>query len=776
VAGIGDVNGDGIGDLIVGAPGLDKVWIISGKDRSVLRTIGDPDGLSKYQFGFSVVGVGDWDGDGVDDFAVGAPGVPMVLPPSCVLPPCKPDPQWGRVFVISGATGALIKKFVPPEETLQFGYAIAPLGDINGDGKPDLAVGAPALTTSVGRVYALSGGDGSQIWKVTESGAGLDRTQPIASFGAALATLRDINGDGKADLVVGAPFHDDGTGKLAGSAYVLSGSDGTEIRSHVPLQLSTENRFGVSVTNIGDQNHDGKDDYMVGDSKASKVHLFSGADGSYLGAIASRQLNDSFGFAAATVSDYDGDGKKDFWISAPDSDRVYLMNSAGTQLLDVPDPMTGNRSFGHSLATTKDLGGDKGLDLVVGAPGEVAASGAAYVVTVREDKPVANAGVDQTIECNRNGTVTLDGSASFDPDGDPITYAWKQVSGTTVNLVVSEAKATFTAAPPGVYEFQLTVTDDKGASSTDSVVVTVRDTTPPTLLVSLSPDTLWPPNHKMVDITAILTVTDACDAKPAVKLVSITSNEPVNSTGDGNTSPDIAGASYGTDDRAFQLRAERKGNGNGRVYTVRYGAQDASGNTAQQIGTVTVAHDAGVSDYILDASPTSATIKRGQSATFNLTVTPTGGFSQPVSFACTGLPAGTSCAFVPASVTPNGGPVTTTLTVKTMAASFRSGLYEPSSWLWTQGGAFAAAILLVPGILRGKVNRRKRLAVMMLLAIAALMTACGGGGNSSGTSSGGGTTGTSTPLGTSQVTVSSTAGASGSASPHGISISITITQ
>jgi hypothetical protein len=780
VAGIGDVNGDGIGDLIVGAPGLDKVSIISGRDQSVLRTIGDPDGLSGYQFGFSVIGVGDWDGDGVDDFAVSATGVPGVVLLPCVLPQCPANPQWGRVFVISGATGAVIRKFVPPEETLQFGYVMTPLGDINGDGKPDLAVGAPILTTkSVGSVYVLSGADGSQIWKATESGAGLSQTQPIASFGATLAALHDINGDGRADLVVGAPFHDDGTGKMSGAAYVLSGSDGTQIRSHAPLQLSTEDRFGVSVTNIGDQNGDGKDDYMIGDSKASKVYLFSGADGSFLGAIASRQLDDSFGFASATVSDYDGDGKVDFWISAPDSDHVYLMTSAGTQLLDVPDPSTGNKSFGHSLSSTKDLGGDKGLDLLIGAPADVAGSGAAYLVTVREDKPVANAGPDQVIECNRGGTVTLDGSASFDPDGEPITHAWKQISGTTVSLIVSGVTATFTAAPPGVYEFQLTVTDTNGASASDNVVVTIRDTTPPNLLVSLSPNSLWPPNHKMVDITANITVTDACDAHPTVKLLSISSNEPANSTGDGNTSPDISGATFGTDDRSFQLRAERKGNGNGRIYTVTYSAQDASGNTAQKIATVTVAHDQGVSDFTVDASPTSATIKQGQSAAFRLTVTPINGFNQPVLFACTGLPSGASCKFAPPSVTPTADAVMTTLTVMTTAPSVHARLYEPFHWLWAQGGTFALAVLLVPGAFRRNLNKGKRLAVALMLIVIlpllSLLIACGGGVNGSGTNSPG-TTNSGTPLGTSQVTVSATAGLSGSVNQHGASITITITR
>jgi len=874
------VNGDGIGDLVVGAPGIDKVFVISGKDQSVLRTIGDPDGVSGDQFGFSVIDVGDWDGDSVDDFAVGAPGAPAVVPLPCLQPPCKPDPQWGRVFVISGATGAVIKKFTPPELTLQFGYAIALLGDVNADGKPDLAIGAPVLTNALGSVYALSGTDGSQIWKAAESGAGASLKQAIASFGATLAVLRDINGDGKADLVIGAPFHDDGSGKLGGAAYVLSGVDGTQIRSHSVPQVGTDDRFGVSVANVTDQNGDGKDDYLVGDSKASKAFLFSGADGSFLGAVASRQLDDSFGFGASTVSDYDGDRKNDFFIAAPDADRVYLMNSSGTQLLQVPDPAAGNKSFGHALSATRDLGGDKGLDLLVGAPGEVGGSGAAYLITIRENKaPVAKAGSDQTVECDRGATVTLDGSASFDPDKDPITFAWKQVSGTTVNLNVSGAIASFSAAPPGVYEFQLTVTDDKGASSTDNVIVTIRDSTSPVLILGLSPNTLWPPNHKMVDITANIVVRDACDANPSVKLTSITSSEPANGTGDGNTSPDIAAATFGTDDRNFQLRAERKGNGSGRVYTVVYEAQDASGNKTDKSSTVIVLHNsagvadsilsfaaspvgtassaqtvtvsnpgpdpllvasivlsgvnlsdfsttnncgptvssgstcsidvvfkpssvgnrsaslmitddaanspqmitlmgagiAAAADYVVAASPTFATIKQGQSATFTLTVTPTSGFNQPVSFACTGLPAGASCLFSPASITPSGGPVGTVLTVTTTAPSVRSGLSAPAfDWLWMRGGYFAAASFFVPGIRRKRLSsRRKLFAGLMILVIAVTLSiGCGVGSRSLPLDS----AIAATPLGTSQVAVSASAGSPVGAAQHGTSISITITQ
>ena len=105
------------------------------------------------------------------------------------------------------------------------------------------------------------------------------------------------------------------------------------------------------------------------------------------------------------------------------------------------------------------------------------------------------------------------------------------------------------------------------------------DTTPPDISVTVTPDTLWPPNHKMVDIVAAVTVSDICDAAPIVVLTSVTSNEPDNdqgkpydpqdsTSGDGNTINDIQGAVIGTEDYEFQLRAERAGAGDGRIYTI----------------------------------------------------------------------------------------------------------------------------------------------------------------------------------------------------------------
>ncbi|MBE9516252.1 MAG: hypothetical protein IME93_04680 [Proteobacteria bacterium] len=112
------------------------------------------------------------------------------------------------------------------------------------------------------------------------------------------------------------------------------------------------------------------------------------------------------------------------------------------------------------------------------------------------------------------------------------------------------------------------------------------DTLPPTLSVTVSPDTIWPPNHKMVDVAATVTVQDDQDANPVVKLVSIVCNEC------DVTEDDVDGAVFGTDDRNFAVRAERTGQRKeGRVYTVIYSATDVAGNSATTEATVTIPHD-----------------------------------------------------------------------------------------------------------------------------------------------------------------------------------------
>jgi PKD repeat protein len=201
-------------------------------------------------------------------------------------------------------------------------------------------------------------------------------------------------------------------------------------------------------------------------------------------------------------------------------------------------------------------------------------SSAVTRVTITNLPPVANAGADQTLECTGNAcaSATLNGSASSDPDGDALSFVWKDEGGNVVGTAaVAQVKVGL-----GTHTFTLTVTDAGGLSSMAATHVTVQDTKPPMLSVSLSPNVLWPPNNKLVQITAQIQASDVCDANPTVQLVSITSN--------GSDSGDIQAVgggpiAFGTDVRSFLLRAARSAQGHDRIYTVTYQAKDASGNT-----------------------------------------------------------------------------------------------------------------------------------------------------------------------------------------------------
>jgi hypothetical protein len=193
--------------------------------------------------------------------------------------------------------------------------------------------------------------------------------------------------------------------------------------------------------------------------------------------------------------------------------------------------------------------------------------------------PIANAGPDQVVEQETHaGTqVTLDGSGSFDPDGDQLTYQWTWTGGTS-----TEEDPTFTF-PLGTHTVTLTVSDGE-TSATDIVGIKVQDTIPPEITVISEPIVFWPPKHKYhtIEISDFITsVTDTCDSNVGIDdivITSVSSDEPENAKGrgDGNTWNDI----IIVDSQTVKLREERQEDGNGRVYTINFEVTDASGNTA----------------------------------------------------------------------------------------------------------------------------------------------------------------------------------------------------
>jgi predicted outer membrane repeat protein len=205
-------------------------------------------------------------------------------------------------------------------------------------------------------------------------------------------------------------------------------------------------------------------------------------------------------------------------------------------------------------------------------------------------RPVAEAGPDQLVECACNteeGTkVTLDGTSSYDEGSNPLTFTW---TGPFVESPANGATPTVTLEDgcPGEYVITLVVNNGIEDSEPNDVMITVVDTTPPEFSLTVSPAVLWPPNHKMVEITPSWAVSDECDASPDVSLVSIVANEGDDTIGDGHTSDDIQIG----EDGSIYLRAERSGAGSERVYTITCQAVDDSGNTTVRSSTVSIPHD-----------------------------------------------------------------------------------------------------------------------------------------------------------------------------------------
>ncbi len=206
------------------------------------------------------------------------------------------------------------------------------------------------------------------------------------------------------------------------------------------------------------------------------------------------------------------------------------------------------------------------------------------------ETPIADAGPDQVAECACNtahGTkVILDGTNSSDPDHGPLTYTW---TGPFLESPIQGAAPTVTleGGCPGEYVITLVVNDGIENSEPNEVVITVVDTTRPEFELSVMPTMLWPPNHKMMEITPSWTVRDDCDASADVSLVSIVAHEGDDTIGEGHTSNDIE---IGNDGSIF-VRSERSGNNMGRIYIITYQAVDEVGNRSVRSANVSVPHE-----------------------------------------------------------------------------------------------------------------------------------------------------------------------------------------
>jgi len=470
----------------------------------------------------------------------------------------------------------------------RFGDAVAVSGDV-------VVVGAPGkiasgLAPGSAYVFRFDGLTWVQEQKLTASdGAAAD------NFGESV----DIHGD---VVVVGSP-EDDDLASGAGSAYVFR-FDGLTWVQEQKLTASDggfTDRFGIGVAVHGDRVVVGADgaDGAQGSSGAAYVFGFDGLAWSEEQKLVASdgETADHFGLGIAT------DGAT-ILVGAP-FDSFPGTGDAGSASVfrfDGGAWVEDQKLSASDKEAFADFGGFGAVSVdgdvvVIGADGDDV-TGSAYVYAVNRP-PVADAGPDTEVECTSpaGALVSLDGSGSSDPDSTPgtnddiVSFRWFEDFGLPTEELLGAGETLDVTLPHGVHVITLEVTDSSGATDTDEVVISVVDSEPPEISIdSLTPDVLWPPNHKLRTVVATLTVSDDCDADPAVILVSITSNEPDEGTGDGNHPNDIQDADFGTDDREFRLRAERSGNGSGRVYTVTYRVEDDHGNFAEASGEVRVPH------------------------------------------------------------------------------------------------------------------------------------------------------------------------------------------
>ncbi len=346
IARIGDLDGNGTADMVVGAPGDDTtgpnngaIHVLFMNPDHTVSTIstyhGGSVGQSSLYFGKSVCGIGDVDGDGIEDIAVGmVDGVDILL----MLPSGQPRLVTLIEDGMSGFNGTAGD---------YFGDSLASLGDFDNDGRRDLLVGAPRDddgAANAGAVYILSLRPRGRVYaqyKISmNSGSFPGLLQGGDVFGGAVAHLGDLDGDGVDDIAVGAEGDDDG-GSFAGALWVLRLQADFTVKAATKISalnggfaapLDIGDALGCSLNGVGDVDQDGTPDLMVGAygdddgglNRGAVYTLFLHPDGTIAssskysttrGGISGNFTDGAlFGGSIATLGDLDGDGADEFAI------------------------------------------------------------------------------------------------------------------------------------------------------------------------------------------------------------------------------------------------------------------------------------------------------------------------------------------------------------------------------------------------------------------------------------------------------------------------------
>lgn len=389
VASAGDVNADGYSDVLAGAPHYDN-----GEDGegAAFLYYGSANGLNPVpvifegnqahaEMGYSVASAGDLNADGFSDIALGAPFYD------------NGQPGEGVVFIHFGAP-----KGVKPNPAIilernqleaHFGISVALAGDVNNDNYSDLVVGADEFDQGQLNEGAAFVFYGSKAGIDPNQATTLQMNQSIAGMGASVAGAGDINADGFGDVLVGAPFYDQGETN-EGAAFLYYGTaQGISIVPTIIQSNQADAHLGTSLATAGDVNGDNFSDIIIGTPHYDKLYTDQGLANIYLGSpaginsntpitLTGQQMQEEFGRAVACAGDVNGDSFSDIMVAGRTKGKnplnegvvmLYYGFQAGINKIagSVFRSNQANAYLGQSLAGAGDIDGDGYSDIVIGA-------------------------------------------------------------------------------------------------------------------------------------------------------------------------------------------------------------------------------------------------------------------------------------------------------------------------------------------------------------------------------------------------------------------------